>query len=495
MVQINFAKSEVQCKVVYYGPPCSGKTTNLRSIHERSPEHVRGALTSIATDTNRTLFFDFLPLNLGDVAGIKTKIHVYAVPYIANQPAMRLLVLEGVDGIVFVADSSAHALEANNAALRDLHENLAQLGRDLSDIPVIWQWNKSDLPDAMSAEQLDAALNPEGRPSFSAVAEAGNGVFATLKGITQSVLVDAAKLVSTQRQPPEADQAAEQAPAPAQQAPAPTPAPTPAPLPPVREPVPTPDPAPPAPTLPVVVTPAPPAPLPEPTPAPEPVPAAAAALPPLPVQPLPEIPEPPGDDMPTLADVPHMASPSDVAYDAPTTAFTPPWRQPVSAQRDREEADADDPPTFTDPEPAEAPEPPAFIAEAASELGAAPELEPEVQPLAPAPNPWSEPAAPDNADSEYDDYAFPTQAPAGRSGRFVSVGGAMPVSDWGGDDRDAAVAVDRRKRQGKPRMSGRRRGTDLSLTSDLVPASQIAAGALFTLVALTAVGYLVHTLL
>src|SRR5262245_20459908 len=140
MVQINFAKREVQCKVVYYGPAMSGKTINLRQIHDRSPQKVRGALTSIATDTKRTLFFDFLPLNLGLVSNVGAKIHLYAVPYLDAQNAMRLLVLEGVDGIVFVADSGPNKMRANLAALENLHENMSQLGRDLSDVPLVFQW-------------------------------------------------------------------------------------------------------------------------------------------------------------------------------------------------------------------------------------------------------------------------------------------------------------------------------------------------------------------
>ena len=193
MVQINFAKREVQCKVVYYGPARSGKTANLRSVHDRTPETVRGKLTSMATDTNRTLFFDFLPLDLGNVAGIRTKIHLYAVPYIDRQNAMRLLVLEGVDGIVFVADASRARLEENREALENLRENLRALGREIDDVPLVWQFNKSDLPDALPIAELNQALNPEGRPAFPAAAEIGTGVFSTLKVMTQAVLVNVTK--------------------------------------------------------------------------------------------------------------------------------------------------------------------------------------------------------------------------------------------------------------------------------------------------------------
>jgi signal recognition particle receptor subunit beta len=195
MVQINFAKREVQCKVVYYGPSMSGKTANLRQIHDRSPERVRGALTTIATDTNRTLFFDFLPLNLGLIGNVKAKINLYAVPYLDAQNALRLLVLEGVDGVVFVADSGPNRIRANMAALENLHENLSQLGRDLADVPLVFQWNKRDLKEAVPVAELAQALNPHGRPAFEAAVQMGAGVFQTLKSITHAVLVDVTKMI------------------------------------------------------------------------------------------------------------------------------------------------------------------------------------------------------------------------------------------------------------------------------------------------------------
>jgi mutual gliding-motility protein MglA len=195
MVQINFAKREVQCKVVYYGPSMSGKTANLRQIHERSPERVRGALTTIATDTNRTLFFDFLPLNLGLVGNVKAKINLYAIPYLDAQNALRLLVLEGVDGVVFVADSGPNRLRANMQALENLHENMSQLGRELRDVPLVFQWNKRDIKEAAPVAELAKALNPHGRPAFEAAALMGAGVFQTLKAITHAVLVDVTKMI------------------------------------------------------------------------------------------------------------------------------------------------------------------------------------------------------------------------------------------------------------------------------------------------------------
>ncbi len=530
MVQINFAKSEVQCKVVYYGPPRSGKTANLRSIHDRSPSHVRGALTTIATDTNRTLFFDFLPLNIGTVAGIKTKIHLYAVPYIANQHSMRLLVLEGVDGIVFVADSSAHQLEANREALRDLSENLAQLGRDIQDVPLIWQWNKSDLPDAMSADELQRNLNPEGRTSFAAVAEAGNGVFATLKGVTQAVLVNTAKLMGN-RAPDgkEANESAPAAPAPvaapaAAAAPAPVPpqprettveaprlpltppvteapvAPRPLPKSPVATPTakPTPEPTPEpvldapvaaqAPT-PTRAAPTPPAATPRPARTQEAQPVQAA---PIQVSPLPSVPDAPVyDDLegaPTLDDVGHMAAPLESRAGL---SFTPPWR--AGAKKSRKEEIEE---TVEEPQETEALAPPAFIAEAAEELDAveapADEQDDGVQPLQPAPNPWAD-TSPSRTPT-YDDYAFRTPTAPGRSGRVVAVAGAVPVQSWEDEEREVRIATDRRRKD--RRVEGRRNGRrQEDWKTPYVPASHVAAGTTFTLVALAAVGYLVHILL
>jgi signal recognition particle receptor subunit beta len=198
MVQVNFAKREVQCKIVYYGPAESGKTANLRSIHERTPEHVRGALTTISTDTDRTLFFDYLPLHLGAVAGISTKINVYAVPYIEHQNAVRLLVLEGVDGIVFVASSARADLDANREALENLRTNLAGFGRDLEDVPLVFQWNKSDASDALSPEELAAALNPDCHFASPAVATEGVGVFTTMKAISQRVIENVTTMMAAQ---------------------------------------------------------------------------------------------------------------------------------------------------------------------------------------------------------------------------------------------------------------------------------------------------------
>ena len=239
MAQINFAKGEVQCKVVYYGPAESGKTENLRAIFAGTPDSVRGQLTTIATDANRTLFFDFLPLNLGKVATIRTKINVYAVPYIEGHDALRVLVLEGADGIVFVADARKEKLEANRVALSNLKSDLAKIGRDIEEIPFVFQANKMDLEGAIDAKRLAGALGLEFASAVDARADARVGTMTTLKAISSAVL----NRVSGMMNAPGA-RAAVQAGA-TKSAPslaaAPAPAPTP---PPTPEPEPTPAPEP-----------------------------------------------------------------------------------------------------------------------------------------------------------------------------------------------------------------------------------------------------------
>ena len=146
MVQINFAKKQVNAKVVYYGPGMSGKTTNLEVIHQRAPEGNRGELTSISTEGDRTLFFDFMPLDLGTVAGMRTCFQIYTVPGQVYYSSTRKLVLQGVDGLIFVADSSPNMMEENLESLRDLAENLAEYGRSIEDMPLVIQYNKRDVP-------------------------------------------------------------------------------------------------------------------------------------------------------------------------------------------------------------------------------------------------------------------------------------------------------------------------------------------------------------
>ncbi|MBL8856890.1 MAG: GTPase [Planctomycetes bacterium] len=188
MVQINFAQRQVNAKIVYYGPGMSGKTTNLEIVHQRAPAPNRGDLTSISTDGDRTLFFDFMPLDLGTVAGMRTCFQIYTVPGQVYYNSTRKLVLQGVDGVVFVADSSASMIEENLESMRNLEQNLAEYGKSLAQIPLIIQYNKRDLPDAMSLDDLNAALNPHNAPFFEAIANTGQGVFPTLKALAARVL-------------------------------------------------------------------------------------------------------------------------------------------------------------------------------------------------------------------------------------------------------------------------------------------------------------------
>ncbi|HPF14639.1 MAG TPA: ADP-ribosylation factor-like protein [Planctomycetota bacterium] len=188
MVQINFAQKSVTVKIVYYGPGMSGKTTNLEVVHQRAPDGSRGDLTSISTDGDRTLFFDFMPLDLGTVAGMRTQFQIYTVPGQVYYNSTRKLVLQGVDGVIFVADSSASMMEENLESLRNLEENLAEYGKDIAEIPLIIQYNKRDLPDALPVAELDAQLNPWGARTFEATANSGQGVFPTLKALAARVL-------------------------------------------------------------------------------------------------------------------------------------------------------------------------------------------------------------------------------------------------------------------------------------------------------------------
>jgi signal recognition particle receptor subunit beta len=188
MVQINFALKEVNCKVVYYGPGLSGKTTNLEVVHSKAPRSNVGELTSIATEGDRTLFFDFLPLNLGPVAGMTTKFQIYTVPGQVYYNSTRKLVLQGADGIVFVADSRRGKMDENLESFANLEDNLKEYGMDITSIPLVMQYNKRDLPDIYTIEELEDKLNKLRSPFFEAVAVTGEGVFPTLKKLSQMVL-------------------------------------------------------------------------------------------------------------------------------------------------------------------------------------------------------------------------------------------------------------------------------------------------------------------
>jgi hypothetical protein len=220
MSMINYASREINCKLVYYGPGLGGKTTNLEHVYNKVAPGSRGKMISLATETERTLFFDFLPVDLGNIRGFKVKFHLYTVPGQVYYNASRKLILKGVDGVVFVADSQIERMDANIEAMQNLYENMAQHGYDLTRIPFAIQYNKRDLPNAAPVAELQAALNPgwpqddptkqrvtldpnreaeylvaqqdgqwiERAPYFEAVALTGDGVFDTLKAISKNVV-------------------------------------------------------------------------------------------------------------------------------------------------------------------------------------------------------------------------------------------------------------------------------------------------------------------
>jgi signal recognition particle receptor subunit beta len=221
MSMINYAAREISCKIVYYGPGLGGKTTNLEHVYGRVQPNTRGKLISLATETERTLFFDFLPVDLGTIRGFKTRFHLYTVPGQVYYNASRKLILKSVDGIVFVADSQVERMEANQEAMQNLYENMQEYGYDLSTMPFVIQYNKRDLPNAAPLSELQTALNPgfevfetqrqriapdpyhagenlidqiptgewvERAPYFEAVAVTGDGVFDTLKAVSKLVL-------------------------------------------------------------------------------------------------------------------------------------------------------------------------------------------------------------------------------------------------------------------------------------------------------------------
>jgi signal recognition particle receptor subunit beta len=190
---INFAAREINCKIVYYGAGLGGKTTNLQHIFDKAADKQKSKMISLATETDRTLFFDFLPLDLGTVRGFKTRFHLYTVPGQVFYDASRKLILRGVDGVVFVADSQEERLDANLEAQENLQENLKEHGYDFAKIPYVLQLNKRDLPTAMPIEDLKRELLKKGEPSFEAVAFQGQGVFETLKEIARQVLTELQK--------------------------------------------------------------------------------------------------------------------------------------------------------------------------------------------------------------------------------------------------------------------------------------------------------------
>jgi signal recognition particle receptor subunit beta len=190
---INYSSREINCKIVYYGPGLGGKTTNLQYIYKKTnPDH-KGKLISLATETERTLFFDFLPLALGDIRGFRIRFHLYTVPGQVFYDASRKLILKGVDGIVFVADSQIERMEANIESVENLGINLKEQGYDLDKIPYTMQYNKRDLPNVAPTEEMNKVLNPKNAPWFEGVATEGLGVFDTLKSVAKQVLFELKK--------------------------------------------------------------------------------------------------------------------------------------------------------------------------------------------------------------------------------------------------------------------------------------------------------------
>lgn len=188
MALFNQSKREINAKVVYYGPALCGKTTNIKYIHDKLKPENRGKLLSLATQKDRTLFFDFLPVELGEIKGLKTRFHLYTVPGQVYYNGTRKMVLKGVDGLVFVADSQPEMMKANLESLQNLRDNMAEYGRRLEDIPYIIQYNKRDLPDALPVEEMDRLLNRDKVPSFTASALNGRGVLQTMTTISKMVL-------------------------------------------------------------------------------------------------------------------------------------------------------------------------------------------------------------------------------------------------------------------------------------------------------------------
>jgi signal recognition particle receptor subunit beta len=194
MAFINYSAREINCKLVYYGPGLCGKTTNLKVIYERTADTAKGKMISLATETERTLFFDFLPLALGEIRGFKTRFHLYTVPGQVFYDASRKLILKGVDGVVFVADSQEERFEANMESLENLQQNLGEQGLELARLPWVLQYNKRDLPNAVCVEELRKVLNPTGEVlDFEASAMTGKGVFETLKALAKLVLLELRK--------------------------------------------------------------------------------------------------------------------------------------------------------------------------------------------------------------------------------------------------------------------------------------------------------------
>ena len=190
---INYSSREINCKLVYYGPGLCGKTTNLHYIYAKTSPDAKGKMISLATETERTLFFDFLPLSLGEIRGFKTRFHLYTVPGQVFYDASRKLILKGVDGVIFVADSQIERMEANEESMENLRTNLAEQGYSLEKLPFVIQYNKRDLPNVSGVDELRTTLNLTHVPDFEGVARTGVGVFETLKALAKLVMADLVK--------------------------------------------------------------------------------------------------------------------------------------------------------------------------------------------------------------------------------------------------------------------------------------------------------------
>lgn len=185
---INYNAKEIHCKIVYYGPSLSGKTTNVQYIYHKTTAQDKSELVELPTDIERTLFFDFLPIEVGEIRGFKTRFHLYSVPGQVVYDASRKLILKGLDGVVFVADSQAERMEENLQALENLKTNLEMQGYDINKIPLVFQYNKRDLPSALPVSELRTLLNKYNAPEFEAKASEGEGVFESLKTISKSII-------------------------------------------------------------------------------------------------------------------------------------------------------------------------------------------------------------------------------------------------------------------------------------------------------------------
>lgn len=185
---INYNAKEIHCKIVYYGPSLGGKTTNIQWIYQKTADDQKSKLISLDTQVERTLFFDFLPMNVGDIRGFKTRFHLYSVPGQVVYDASRKLILKGLDGLIFVADSQTERMEENLESLRNLERNLEQQGYDIREVPLVMQYNKRDLPNVARMTEMRSALNAYNVPEFEACAAEGKGVFESLKTVSKSII-------------------------------------------------------------------------------------------------------------------------------------------------------------------------------------------------------------------------------------------------------------------------------------------------------------------